>query len=341
MRRCLHSFLVGVLVLSLSMDAARACWFLRHGCRSMTPAWSACAVPSPCYDDRPACEPCGGAAPVVMDACGACETISVDAGFVVHEGFVTTGDLVEAHAEVVGEPVSEPVPAAETVAAPPVPTPPDEPTDETAASVVVPDLKPVVDASRDDVQPTAAIEEPAMKPAAEPEPGSLVEPVAEEAPAAKETPVEEPVMPAAPPEPNLFEEADSVDDLDASPAAGGSEPAVDASPATEDPAPMPEPADGSLPPADEPALPPANPLDEAERRSGEAARLWVDATGRHSVVGVLVDVRDDGRCVIDTGAGIREVRGSDLRSRDRKYAEQAAERLATRRRPGAAETAGR
>jgi len=333
-RRFLHASLVGVLVLSLSMDAARACWFLRRGCRSTTPAWSASAAPSPCLDECSACDPCGGAVPVVMDACAVGETTEV------HEGVVTNGDLVEIHSDVTAGPASEPAPSVETVAVPP--TPRSEPTDESAASVVVPDLKPVGNASSDDVQPTSAIAEPAMKAAVEPEsePDVPVEPVAEEAPAAKETAIAEPVDVAAP-QPNLFEEADHADDLDAPPTGANEEPAADASPASDDPAPMPEPADDPPPPAAEPDPAPANPLDEAERRSGEEARLWIDATGRHSVVGVLVDVRADGRCVIDTGAGILEVRASDLRSRDRDYAEQAAERLATRRGPGAAETAGR
>jgi len=274
-----------------------------------------------------------------MDACAVGETTEV------HEGVVTNGDLVEIRSEVTVGPASEPAPAVETVAVPP--TPPSEPTDESAASVVVPDLKPVVNASSDDVQPTSAIEEPAMKAAVEPEsePDAPVEPVAEEAPAAKETEIAEPVAPVAPPPPNLFEEADNDDDLDAPPAGVSAEPAADASPVSDEPAPMPEPAADPPPPAAEPAAEPdpapANPLDEAERRSGEEARLWIDATGRHSVVGVLVDVRADGRCVIDTGAGILEVRASDLRSRDRDYAEQAAERLASRRGPGATETAGR
>lgn len=216
--------------------------------------------------------------------------------------------------------------------------------EQVAASVVVPDLKPAVDASADDVQPTSGIEEPAMQSAAEP--GLPAEPVAAEAPAG------EPAVPPAASEPNLFEEADLVDEAeqaavpDAASADAVADPAADASPATEEGGPPPEPlvspdAIDREPVQESPAEPPANPLDEAERRSGEAARLWVDATGRHSAVGVLVEVSVDGRCVIDTGAGILEVRSSDLRRRDRDYATQAAERLATRRGPGPAETAGR
>ena len=59
MRRCLHAVLVGVLTLSLSMNAARACWFARHGCH----AWHHVAVvyPSAVYagDGGLAVESCG------------------------------------------------------------------------------------------------------------------------------------------------------------------------------------------------------------------------------------------------------------------------------------------
>lgn len=331
MRRCLHSFLVGVLVLAVSMDAARACWFLRRGCRASRPAWSACASPVACGAERLSCESCGCDAVVEVDACGACEPVVAD------DGIVVTGELVVSDVDVRVDPAGEAAPAAET---PPVATPREPAGEQAAASVVVPDLQPVVDASADDVQPTSAIEEPTMKPAAEPEQPAVAEPEP-----ASEPPAEEPVMPAAPPEPNLFEEAEQPGEPAAADAIA--EPANETPRATEDGAPMPEPSgtpepsDTVPPPADEPAPEPVNPLDAAERRSGEAARLWVDATGRHSAVGVLVDVRADGRCVIDTGTGTLEVRPADLRRRDREYAAQAADRLAARRGPAAAETAGR
>ncbi|MFM7245733.1 MAG: hypothetical protein ACKO40_16380 [Planctomycetaceae bacterium] len=319
MRRCLHAFLVAVLILSLSMDAARACWFLRRGCRPVAPAWSTCGAPL-----------------VEIDACGSCE--SLPTAFVIAESVVSDEGVVS---DVVVGPegssfVEDSVAVQESAAEAPV------------ASVVVPDLRPAADAAPD-VQPTSAIEEPAA-PQSEPAPAPPAEPMAEESPVAKDAPTTEPPAPttepiadAVPVEPNLFEEADRTEEVDVPPADAAAEPAA---PVDEPREPMPEPAESAVPPAaapeaDESAIPPANPLDEAERRSGEAARLWVDATGRHAVVGVLVDVRTDGRCVIDTGAGILEVRASDLRRRDRDYAAQAAERLAARGGPGLEETAGR
>lgn len=347
MRRCLHAFLVGVLVLSLSMDAARACWFLRRGCRPVAPAWSTCGTPPLRCADHAGAEP-WGAPPGESDACGAWDgspTGSVISGSVVsdvvvwHEGTSFVEDPVVVHGDVVSADVAEPVPPVEAGTATAAVAAQDAAAEPPAASVVVPDLKPAADAAAA-VQPASAVEEPPEPPA--PEPVPPVEPMAEESPVAKDATVTEPVADAVPVEPNLFEEADRTEELDAAPADAGPDSAV---PADEPREPMPEPAEGPVPPAaapdDEPAAPPSNPLDEAERRSGEAARLWVDATGRHSVVGVLVDVRADGRCVIDTGAGILEVRASDLRRRDRDYAAQAAERLATRSGPGLEETAGR
>jgi hypothetical protein len=238
---------------------------------------------------------------------------------------------------------------------------------------VVPDLKPAEASAGKGVQQAVAIDEPVMEqaePAAEPEPESAPEePPMQLEPkeaAANETepprPEAAPSEPAPPAEPNLFEEADkdlNASDDAASPDVGPTEdvapmrePADDLSPSasdsdsapspgdeTEPPQPSPEPLEGE--PATDPAEPPAavNPLDAAERRSGEPARLWIDATGRHSVVGVLVEVHD-GTCVLDTGSGVLEVRSSDLRRRDRDYAEQAAERLATRRAPATSDTVG-
>lgn len=325
MRRCLHACLVGVLVFALSMDAARACWFLRRGCGAGVPAWSACATPAPWWVDRAAAARCGDTivvevvADVVVEA-AACDpwdavpaTVVIDDGIVsddaglafeavvVHDESAIVGETIEAHGDLVASD-AEPTPSVEEVVAPPV-TESQDAAEPAATSVVVPELKPAIDAPRD-VQPASATQDEAMQPAAEP------------------------VVPAAPSEPNLFEEADRSADFDTAPAGG--EPEADAPPAT-----------GAGEPPPEPAAAPTNPLDAAERRSGERARLWVDATGRHATVGVLVDVRADGRCVIDTGTGILEVRSEELRRRDRDYAAQAGERLAARRGPGPGETAGR
>lgn len=260
------------------------------------------------------------------DACGPCED-----GMIV-EGPAGTGMVVEE--QNVSRWELHPVDGVDTLPTlsvehvpPPVTPSTDDATPRVADSVVVPDLQPVTDDQRDDVQPTAAVEEAAMQPEAEP--AAVGETAA---------PLEPAVAPA---EPNLFEEADRTDELDQGPSDAVPAPPSDTPSADDDPEPMPESADAAVPPADEPAPPAENPLDAAARRSGEEARLWIDATGRHAVVGVLVEVRVDGRCVIDTGAGVLEVRSVDLRRRDRDYAAQAADRLAARRGPAPAETAGR
>jgi hypothetical protein len=308
------------------MDAARACWFLRRGCRPAVPARSTCAAPAPIW-----CGDCTAPAPPQGDLHGFGVTEWGPCAAVL-PSFV--GESIDVQGDVVIADLGEPTSPTEEIAAPSAVVSRDAAPEPPAASVVVPELKPAVDASPD-VQPTSAIEEPATMPV--PEPAPPVEPLPEEPSVATEPPVTEPVLPAAPAEPNLFEEAESAEGLDAAPVDTVPEPVPGAEETRE---PTPEPAGDAGPPAGESSADQANPLDDAERRSGEAARLWVDATGRHSVVGVLVDVRTDGRCVIDTGAGILEVRGSDLRRRDRDYAAQAAERLAARRGPGPAETAG-
>jgi flagellar motor protein MotB len=217
------------------------------------------------------------------------------------------------------------------------------------------------------------------QPKAEPDEPPMQLPPEETAPAESapepETPSDEvPAEPVPPAEPNLFEEADKELDEPAAmpPEASPSEdtppmrePAADATPrepaVSEDSEPMPAPENEPPQPVQDPGQDPvqgpaegepaadavdpptesANPLDAAERRSGEPARLWIDATGRHSVVGVLVEMRVDGTCVLDTGAGLLEVRAADLRRRDRDYAAQAAERLASQPSPAAVDTAAR
>lgn len=348
MRRCLHAFLVGVLVFAVSMDAARACWFLRRGCGTAMPVWSACPPPAPWWHDPAAPAICcdvvvvgeaasgeswdAVSAPVVIDD----GVFSTDAGMafeavVVHDESSLVGETIETiepHGDVTA---ADTVPPLEEVVALPATEPQDVVPEPAPTSVVVPDLKPAADASRD-VQPTSATQDEAMQLGTVPDAAAAAEP-------AGEAPVAEAAVPASPSEPNLFEEADRAAELDVAPADAASE----APPATGADAPPPAPP-ATDPVEDAPAEPAAeatNPLDAAERRSGERARLWVDATGRHSTVGVLVAVRADGRCVIDTGTGILEVPPAALRRRDREYAAQASERLAGRRGPGPVETAGR
>jgi len=308
------------------------------------PVWSACPPPAPWWHDRAGAAACGDTVVVEAAACGSWD--AVPAMVVIDEGVVSDADdlafeavIVHDESPLVGEMIETieshgdvgvadavPTPPIEEVVAPPATEALDVVPEPAPTSVVVPDLQPVADASRD-VQPTSATQDEVMERGSVPESAPPAEPTGE-------APLAEPVVPASPSEPNLFEEADRAAELDA---------ASEAPPATgaDDPAPEPSATNPGEKAASAPAAEPTNPLDAAERRSGERARLWVDATGRHATVGVLVDVRADGRCVIDTGTGILEVRPDALRRRDRDYATRAGERLAGRRGPGPGETAGR
>lgn len=188
----------------------------------------------------------------------------------------------------------------------------------------LPDLDPVVP----DVQQAAAAE-----PTAEPLPQPVPESDSPPAAAAVEPVVED--------EENLFVIADAVRAEGANLSDRNARSDAVEPPAADGPS---ADADGQLPESDaDSAAPaePANPLDAAEHRAGEPARLWVDATGRHAVVGVLVGVREDGTCILDTGSGMVGVSVESLRRRDRDYAEQAGGRLAARERPAATATAAR
>lgn len=268
---------------------------------------AAAACPPSCWVTLPAC----AAEPIV-----ACDAIAVGE---------SSEQAAMSHVAAVAEP---------TLAEPPA----SEPSSATTAAV--PELKPVGEPAGDDVQQAVAIDAPRMRP--EPAEEPVIEPAADKpAPLPEQQPAPAPAAPAPPAEPNLFEEAEK--DLDESSAAEAASPLESEKDST--------PVSGEPPqPEDEPveegrsggsSVEPVNPLDAAAQRSGEQPRLWVDATGRHSVVGVLVAVRTDGTCVLDTGTGMLEVRSADLRRRDRDYAAQAAERLATRQIPAAIDTAAR
>lgn len=331
MRRCLHAFLVGLLVLSMSADAARGCWCLRRyrprACRAAVacpPSWASgpvATVAAWTACDRPVECGCGVtlAEPVDMVVAGPCDA-GIPDEVIVESAMIESG-VIETEIVDSGIVGSEIVAdeAVERVTPPAAPNPAPA-----AASVVklpdaaVPELEPVADDVR-----RASADGPAALPAPSPEPA----------------PPTAPVEPAVVEEVNLFELADAA------------EAGQEGSPAEQAPAEIPDRPAADEPPADADGESPepdgaepresANPLDAAERRSGEPARLWIDATGRHAVVGVLVDVRGDGTCVLDTGAEMLEVPAAALRRRDRDYAEQAAARLAEVRRPAVSETVAR
>jgi hypothetical protein len=285
-RRWFHCLLIGVLTCSLSVDTAKACWYLRRAhaaCGYSQPACPPVATWPGCHEVVIRDFDCGGGmadAPVVIVDGWHDDSCCADGG----EPVVVTESIVQPHESVVAV---EPTPA--TVPTPAEPIVQPEPAPETGVAAVapaVPELQPAVDA-RPAVETVVALEPAPAEPAAEPVP---VEPAPEPAavqPSASEpelpvTPPSEPAEPEATPEPqpapeavaaeppappaepNLFEEVEAAADAailaPADPDA--SQPAADAAlPATEpqadnlfgEPAPATDPAAEPAPPASEPA----------------------------------------------------------------------------------------
>jgi len=328
-RRCLHAFLVGVLMLSTSMNAARACWYLRHG----SPARHhgviaypphAVAHPVPVYVPVMIHAPVVEVGGVWGDGCGdvvavwpaddvvvetplVADDCSCDCGgTVVDESFDLGAEIpVEDHVgeATVVDPVVENVihhehPAVdghvtETVAAqePTLAEPLVEKTAPTPAAV------PVLE-STEEVRQAAAFGEPGRKP--EPEVVLPAEPAqdhaAEPLPAQDEAPAVES---------NIFEE---VDQTGAGAAVTGAEQVVH---------------EASARPA-----------------SREAARRWIDRSGDYAVVGTLRAVRGDGTCELEAAGRTIEVPLEALSEFDRAYVTAASERLAVRTAPESVDTAG-
>ena len=240
MRRWFHCLLIGVLTCSLSVDTAKACWYLRHGhgpCGYRQPACPPVPVWPACHEvviRDSAC--CGGA------ACGSVVIVDgwrddVCCGDASH---VVVGELVASAAEPVtvaesvvtpSEPTAtrEPTPAAAEPSAEPALAPQDG---VAAVAPAVPELKPAADAEPA-VETVAALEpapaesiaeakpsEPAAEPATAPE-VPAIEPEAVEAtpvePAVEPTPEPAPAVTAVEPpapqrEPNIFEEVEAAAD---------------------------------------------------------------------------------------------------------------------------------
>lgn len=331
MRRCLHACLIGVLTLSLSMDTARACWYLRHACRPRP----VCVV---------ACEPC---APVPLPlACvettpwvavetEACSECSVADGEVVTEWTVGDVEASPVDAMVVVDTVESTVLREEPVAAP-VPTL-AEPVELPAATAELTMLQPASEA----VQQTTALapndsataeepEVPAAQAPAEPEP------MIEEEPAAA-------IEPPAVEEPNMFEEVERAGGptapIDAITPFSADAPLSDAPPMPEPPAAdnAPEPA-SEEPAADEPAT--EDLFDAAA--ANEPVRRWIDRTGGYAVVGTLVAVGEDGTCELAAAGRRLRVSIEALSDHDRDYARRATTRLTAggTGKPATGDTAG-
>jgi hypothetical protein len=333
-RRWFHCLLIGALACSLSVDTAKACWYLRHahaarGCR------------------RPACPP-------VATWTGCQEVVCHE---VVVQDSVCCEELAPGPTAVMAEAVapeqpSEPIAAVEPTPAPAEPIVPQQPPAQTgvaAVAPVVPHLQPAPDTERD-VEPAVAIEPAPAEPAVE------AEPPAEPAP--DESAVEIPVPPV---EPNIFEEVEAAGDAApdaaepvAQPATPTATPAADDlsgsaaaaqepvdEPAAADPAADPATVPDAVAPAPagaEPAAPPAaDPFGDA---GGEPMRRWIDDTGSYATVGMLVELRADG-VEIRKGNGRSVIVPLDrLSDHDRSYAAAAGARLAAERTASSSATAG-
>lgn len=303
MRRWFHCLLIAVLTCSLSVDTAKACWYLRQ-CHAARGCWQPVCPPVPTW---PGCHEvvvirdfdcCGGMAeaPVVIvdgwrhPGCGVegSELVVVNDSVVQpHESIVaTTPALAEAPAPVPTQAgtIAEPQPAPEAGVAAVAPTVPElKPAVETVAalepapaeSVAEPLAKPepAEPAPEPEVQQTVS-EPEALAPAAEP---AVSEPIVESQPV-NEVAAAEPPAPAA--EPNIFEEVEAAADAAMrSPADSDSSlPTADAAvPATKpqaenlfgDSTSAPAPAADPL--ATEPAAEPAEPGSEAEPEPASGA----------------------------------------------------------------------
>lgn len=361
MRRCLHAVLVGVLTLSVSMNAARACWFARHGCHARHHVAVVCPPVVYAGDGGLAVESCGpwtepgvdlhSGWQIVSDVavgdgvdfglsscdCGGTLVVADPETVVADHGDVSSvvGPAVEhlavnGHHEVDAsesmEAIASPQP---TLAEPAAAVPVLKPTDEVRQAVALgaaekPEAEVVLPA-----EPS-----PTLEPTAVPDP---VPPLEEDV-AEVEPPHAAPPVPAVPAETNIFEEvdqaaaADAIVPLPAGESGPTEEAASDATPTEE------LPADDSSP-AEEPAAP-ADPFESADRGPQEPARRWIDQSGDYAVVGVLRAVRGDGTCVLDAAGRTIAVPLEALSDFDRSYATEAAERLAASPGPESSDTAG-
>lgn len=209
--------------------------------------------------------------------------------------------------------------------APPAPTTEAAPPRDAAEAVVEPVTEPVAPEMK---PPETGTQTPPVPPAAEEEEENLFEqrPSVDKPAAAVESATE---PPPAPKTPAIPEDGDAPSPSDQPPASepGGSD------------APQPETPTN---PAETPATDPATPTTTDEFPSStsvEPMRRWIDATGAHATIGVLVEVRPDGAVIRKRRGGSVVVPLDRLSGHDRAYAIEAGARLAATR-PGNHETAG-
>lgn len=214
MRRSVHSLLVGLLVFSLSLDAARACGHLRHWHECPSPGVASVVVVA-AVDDWEWCHPVEAAWP---PDCGWCDetvvTLSSDDSACCAELLCgASSDVLDATGVVVASPVvtEESEAIASVVVSGSVPT--LAPAPQPAEPVAAPGAPEPV-AATPNLEPIDPVSAPAA-PATEPEPAA--------------SPAEQPAPPPAPR--NAFEEADAA----VEPALEDAVPAVEPAPAPAEP----------------------------------------------------------------------------------------------------------
>ena len=322
MRRLIHSLIVAVLCLTLGIDTAKACWFLRHRSRSHLCRPAACPPACPAWCSEPVAI---SDQPVVEQECLSVETKTVveAVGDVVEISTDPQGDsggedvIVHGATQVLDIRQQTPTPAAE-----PVVTLPAVAEEDTVVAA----------------QPMPR--EAAMLPAAAQEPLPVLQPAI--APASNEQPVPEaPTVPPVqtlalkPQEVNLFDLNDDKTELpaDIEEAVDAREPEMaedEAEPADSEPADS-EPADdNATEPAEEPAAAEAaDPADAAVVTPGEPLRLWTNATGSDQAQGWLVELHADSVRILKVNGRHTMVSLDALSAADRDYISEVAAQQAS------------
>jgi len=335
----------------MSTNAARACWYLRHGCRARQHVVIAHPAPTFGSIDSSVGASCGGWSTPSVSECGGWQVVpdmaeveSIEVGLASCDcGGIVVASEAELVVEDEGSGGSSPVmePAVDHLAV-------NERTVVDASGITEPIAAPQptlaepADAApapkpTDEVRQAAAIGEPATKsepvelvpatPSADSGPAVVTDampPMEEDVPDV-ELPDAAPPVPVAPAETNIFEEVDeaAAETIAPQPAETPAEdlPATDSAPVGESDV-------------------PGDPFDAASVSPREPARRWIDDSGDYAVVGRLRAVRGDGMCVLETDGRTIEVPLAALSDFDRTYARNAAGRLAVDRAPESNDTAG-
>jgi hypothetical protein len=313
-RRWFRPLVVSILCLTLSVDTAKACWFLRRCHRGRAA--------------RPAC---------------ACRCVPADTVLPCDAWCGPDSDLAPAGAvEVVDVEVTSPAPQAEPQAAASLEPRGDGVVVHGPTVIAGEAAKPRRQPQPAPTEATTAAQQPG-RPAATPAEPLLPVPASDERPdepavatAAAETPMPEPaaaVEPKPTSEPNLFDlYGDEVEmEADESAAPGETEMTEEDEAESEEPAPdeaaeatEKEPAeeaaaDTAESAGDEPAEPPQTDADTAMIVPGEPLRRWTDATATHEARGWLVAIGADRVRILKVNGRHATVAIDALSAADRDY----------------------